>query len=545
MKALIIAGAKTLQEAPAQALTQALDAHDVDCVSLAEVHKHPELAFDFLVFILTDKRPPRPMVQWVELVGSGKLTGRVIVLQNGSITPEWEKSLKPELSIDVGDDVADRLAFLFGDSAGDAGSIGEPVSDDLTSDEPASALESGISMTSDVDLKIDEAQADPFAEGDQDLLLASAGDNPESLNDSFLMGDDNGPAAGAGLDAFSAAESSMDLSGTEVGASLDLGSDDAGSNDLLAGSFGSEDSEENKTRLSVAMQPDDGPDLLADPKPKPKPAPEPARIKHPDANIRAPLAGRDTFNAVLEVPGVSNASPFGELGDLGDSSPEAPRRAGKEDFGTLQRYAALKEREAREKEATIQVLRGQIEKMRAQMARSEAERRRITLGFQESDSLRKTLEEELHQTKFHVQKLEQTHQEEMRALQLRLDNALFTAAKTQNKLDDFRERVRVDILKIRGTERELSNKLELQKRDAEALLSSKDEQLLQQKREIDRLSYELDNLKERFVEETERAEDRQGKLNRAIQSLRLAEDMLSGMNEEVLPAAADKKEDAA
>jgi regulator of replication initiation timing len=150
-----------------------------------------------------------------------------------------------------------------------------------------------------------------------------------------------------------------------------------------------------------------------------------------------------------------------------------------------------------------------------------------------------TLEENLSQKQFHIQKMESGHQEELRGLSLRLDNAIFQASKAQNKLEEFRERVRTDFVKIRAQERELFNKLELQKRDAEALLASKDEQLLNQKREIDRLQYEAETLRERLMEETEKAEERSSRLMRAVQSLRLANDMLSGLSEEVLPAASE------
>jgi chromosome segregation ATPase len=210
----------------------------------------------------------------------------------------------------------------------------------------------------------------------------------------------------------------------------------------------------------------------------------------------------------------------------------------------LQKYAAIKEREAREKEATIQVLKGQLAKMETKLTRSESERRRLTLENDELKTQMSTIEEELSQKKFYLQKVEAQHQEELRGINMRLDNAIFQANKAQNRLEDFRERVRNDFVKIRAQERELFNKLELQKRDAEALLASKDEQLLNQRREIDRLQYELETLQEKMMEETERAEERASRLSRALQSLKLATDMLSGLTEEVLPSAGERFPDS-
>ncbi len=209
---------------------------------------------------------------------------------------------------------------------------------------------------------------------------------------------------------------------------------------------------------------------------------------------------------------------------------------------TLRRFSALKEREAREKEASIQILNRQIAQMKERLTRSEEERRRHTLAHEESETVRRSLQDTIDQHQHHISKLEQKHKEDMKALMLRHDNALFQANRAERKLTEFRERVKNDIVQIRSRERELANKLELQKRDAEALLTAKDERLMQLKREIDRLEYEIENMQERMLEETQRAEERASRLSRAVQSLKLAEGVLSGIQEEVLPNAAIPEE---
>ncbi|NCN40660.1 hypothetical protein GW916_05365 [bacterium] len=278
-----------------------------------------------------------------------------------------------------------------------------------------------------------------------------------------------------------------------------------------------------------------------------------SKIEHPDADISGPLAGRDTFAAEIKdepvIPGNDALFDDGlDFDSMANENANAPsmvdpalsKHLKSDDISTVQKYAAMKEREAREKDATVRVLKGQMSKLEAKLTQDVQERRRLSLANDDLQSQVNSYEEELSQKQFHIQKMEGTHQEELRALSLRLDNAIFQASKAQNKLEDFRERVRGDFVKIRAQERELYNKLELQKRDAEALLASKDEQLLDQRREIDRLHYELDGLRERMVEETEKAEDRSARIKRATQSLKLANDLLSGLAEEVLPSASDR-----
>lgn len=179
----------------------------------------------------------------------------------------------------------------------------------------------------------------------------------------------------------------------------------------------------------------------------------------------------------------------------------------------------------------------QIEELSLELENSEKERRSLQLKCDEMHATLKSLEDLRDKQQHLVRKLEMQHAEDLKALNARLENAQYQAQKAERKFEEFRERVKVDLLKIRSRERDLGSKLELQKRDAEALLMAKDERLLAQKRDIDRLEFEIQNLKERMLEETERAEERAAKLTRALQSLRMAQGMLSGIDEEVLPGS--------
>lgn len=200
--------------------------------------------------------------------------------------------------------------------------------------------------------------------------------------------------------------------------------------------------------------------------------------------------------------------------------------------------AATKDRDARDRDLALDVLRRQVAKLQDRLDRSEAERRRLQIDTEEAQVKMKTLEDIRDQQAHQLAKIGATHHENLRAIELRLESAVFQANRSDKKLEEFRNRVRSDIIKIRLKERELANKLELQKRDAEALLHAKDERLLAQRREIDRLQYEIENLKERMLDDTRKAEDRAAKLTRALRSLKMAQGMLSGIEEEVLPGAA-------
>jgi hypothetical protein len=207
------------------------------------------------------------------------------------------------------------------------------------------------------------------------------------------------------------------------------------------------------------------------------------------------------------------------------------------DAEILKRYATIKEREVRERDVNVQVVKKQLEKISKEHEISEKERRNLQIRYDEMYATLKSLEDLRDKQQHLMRKLEMQHAEDLKALQARLESAQYQSQKAERKFEEFRDRVKSDLLKIRSRERELASKLELQKRDAEALLLGKDERLLAQKRDIDRLEFEIQNLKERMIEETEKAEERAGKLTRALQSLRMAQGMLSGIDEEVLPGA--------
>ncbi|MBP7843225.1 MAG: hypothetical protein KA116_00275 [Proteobacteria bacterium] len=210
-----------------------------------------------------------------------------------------------------------------------------------------------------------------------------------------------------------------------------------------------------------------------------------------------------------------------------------------EDIKTIKRYAALKEREAREKQASLVAIRKEFDKLFEKLKKSDEERRRLQMQNDELELQMRTTNDKKDEVQHQWTRMETHLQENIKELQIRLDSAQYQANKAEKKLDDFRERVKNDIQKIRTRERELANRLELQKRDAEALLMTKDERLLQQKRDIDRLEFELDSLRERLFEESERSEERVKRLNRVIQSLKLAQGLLSGLDDPMNEGSSD------
>ncbi len=501
-RTLVIGTAPSLKSGRALELFAFLKKNDISFQQATDPLAKVEESWDIVFFLSLDLKPSPALQKWIDLVKAKKLKGRFLALYASPLSDEWRKALDPEIEIGDDHELEASISYLFEDSESFSAADDTVVPGGI------------VQATSDGDFSF---QIEPEESGAQ-VELTSTRVEPSSDFESLSLSLDNADAS--------------DFMSIEDPVSPPSAGDDF--SDMLSAS---------DEPVAFGEAADEAVDF---------------GVEHPDSNISEPLAGRETFNAEIDMDALLGDARHGGVDTRVDSS--VPRPSAREskvsysdepahsdvasmatsgDMATLQKYAALKERDAREKESTIQVLKGQVSKLDSKLSRSETERRRLTLTNDEMKLQLSTLEENLSQKQFHIQKMESGHQEELRGLSLRLDNAIFQASKAQNKLEEFRERVRTDFVKIRAQERELFNKLELQKRDAEALLASKDEQLLTQKREIDRLQYESETLRERLMEETEKAEERSSRLARAVQSLRLANDMLSGLSEEVLPAASE------
>ncbi|WP_373998966.1 hypothetical protein [Bdellovibrio bacteriovorus] len=108
-------------------------------------------------------------------------------------------------------------------------------------------------------------------------------------------------------------------------------------------------------------------------------------------------------------------------------------------------------------------------------------------------------------------------------------------AKARIKVEELETRLKSDFKKIRVRERELENRLELLRAEKSALVRSKDEYILEQKRKIDQLSQELDNYRKKCLELNKTIEANQDQVKRTERALRLALTNLEAKEESAIP----------
>ena len=101
---------------------------------------------------------------------------------------------------------------------------------------------------------------------------------------------------------------------------------------------------------------------------------------------------------------------------------------------------------------------------------------------------------------------------------------------TTDEVDKVKERVRVDIRRIRVREKELESQLEILKKDSSALLMARDEKILELKRKLDLLEFNMELVQEQYSKERDATDQLRARLKHAATAMREAGGLLDHEN---------------
>lgn len=141
----------------------------------------------------------------------------------------------------------------------------------------------------------------------------------------------------------------------------------------------------------------------------------------------------------------------------------------------------------------------------------------------------KEIKEELSTLKEYIALKEK----ELVQLKVELEQAKEQQRSAERKLEEtqighqeLKERVRRDLQQIRIKEKEFEAKLEILKRDSETLLASKDKKMLEMKRKIDTLEYEMESLRQSGVDAQKKLQFWKERIDRVLRALKLSTTLL-------------------
>ena len=109
------------------------------------------------------------------------------------------------------------------------------------------------------------------------------------------------------------------------------------------------------------------------------------------------------------------------------------------------------------------------------------------------------------------------------------------------ELDKAAQKNKIDVKKVQMRERELEQKLELLKSDAETQIRNRDLKILELKRKIDAMEFDMESISQQEKKSVESRFELEDKLDKAIKTLRNAITVLEDENERTNALSALKK----
>ncbi len=117
---------------------------------------------------------------------------------------------------------------------------------------------------------------------------------------------------------------------------------------------------------------------------------------------------------------------------------------------------------------------------------------------------------------------EQSYKNEIQLIRNQYHRKDTELQKAQMKIDELDSRLKFDMKKIRIRERELENRLELIRAEKNALVKSKDEQILDLRRKMDQVQLEVESYRQKCVDLNRILDTNQDSFKRTTRALRLA-----------------------
>lgn len=192
------------------------------------------------------------------------------------------------------------------------------------------------------------------------------------------------------------------------------------------------------------------------------------------------------------------------------------------DVETLKKYLTMREQD-------VSVLTAQLTYAKEELSKCEDTIRRMTLQNEDLFHQINDLKQRVSSQEQELQHAGKSMEGEVDQLRFEVKSKIDRIKFLEDRLNDsaqqyekLKERVRLDIRKIRVREKELESKLEILKKDSETLISARENKILELKRKIDLLEFNYDTLQDKNELEKENVRKSYEKIERIHKVLKLA-----------------------
>lgn len=177
---------------------------------------------------------------------------------------------------------------------------------------------------------------------------------------------------------------------------------------------------------------------------------------------------------------------------------------------------------------SLRIAQERIHRLEEELERLRFENERLAAAGETMLRRADELQEQLAQTRAKSDQAREIGKQEVDLLKEALAKKDKDLGAAKIKLEELEMRLSSNVQRIRVRERELENRLELMKMEGAAVVRSKDEMILDLKRQMDQLNFEMENYRSKGKELGRQLHERQDVLRRTVKALRLALSMLEG-----------------
>ncbi|HLD98831.1 MAG TPA: hypothetical protein VJB59_01145 [Bdellovibrionota bacterium] len=192
------------------------------------------------------------------------------------------------------------------------------------------------------------------------------------------------------------------------------------------------------------------------------------------------------------------------------------------DVETLKKYLLLREQDVSTLSSKLKAALEQVSSVEKQL--QEERTRNVELTHLSNEQKHK-IDEFEKDKKLAVEGLQNELNELRFELKSKVDKARLLESRIReaaSETERLKERVRSDIRKIRVREKELENRLEISRKDSEVLISARENKIIELKRKLDLLEFNMDLLQDQYTREKENSAKLRERLVKAAQVVRVA-----------------------
>lgn len=196
------------------------------------------------------------------------------------------------------------------------------------------------------------------------------------------------------------------------------------------------------------------------------------------------------------------------------------------DLETIKRYLLLREQDVGVLSSQLKVAHDHVTSLENELSEEKAKNTELShLAHEQKQRIENFEKEKLTA----LESLQQEVQELNFQIKAKTDKVRLVENQLHelsNEMESLKERVRSDIRKIRVREKELENRLEIVKKDSEALIGARESKIIELKRKLDLLEFNMDLLQDQYSREKETSTKLRERLSKAAQVVRVAGGLL-------------------